>query len=444
MRTIARSNDLRRLSSRRPRSRKTMDSPHFSSSATRRPQSAQPNWPAALLPSRIAAALARVLALFENRLGHWVRQEEQRQFFNGAAVVFAGFVASRLIIFAIIVLSRMVMVHAAWWHPGGLVSVLTQWDGELWYIQIARHGYHIAAGDHLPHGFFPLYPLLIKLFSIVFRDLRIAALVVSHLSLLTAALFLNALVRLDYKDPRVSRAAVMLFLFNPVAFFYSNAYTESTFFMLATIAFFAARKGRWLAACLAGMLLAASRPPGVLIVLPLAFEYLRHWWLSDRTLAALLERRILLLALVPLGLGLYMAYDFVAFHDALAFSHAAKVFGRSFTSPLHTLSFLRTYTTFYYLLFSGTVVITLLLLLLGVGFRLRASYLIFAASLTFLYLCSATFEAFPRYVSVEFPLFIVLGLLAAKFRWSYEPLLGCSVCLLGLLTIMSANGYWMT
>ncbi len=22
------------------------------------------------------------------------------------------------------------MVPAAWWHPGGLLSVLTQWDGE--------------------------------------------------------------------------------------------------------------------------------------------------------------------------------------------------------------------------------------------------------------------------------------------------------------------------
>jgi hypothetical protein len=50
----------------------------------------------------------------------------------------------------------------------------------------------------------------------------------------------------------------------------------------------------------------------------------------------------------------------------------------------------------------------------------------------------------PRYFSVEFPLFIVIGLIVARFERAYEPLLAASIALLTLCTVLSANGYWMT
>jgi hypothetical protein len=66
------------------------------------------------------------------------------------------------------------------------------------------------------------------------------------------------------------------------------------------------------------------------------------------------------------------------------------------------------------------------------------------ALLTSVYLCSGTLEAMPRYFSVEFPLFIVIGLIVARFERAYEPLLAASIALLTLCTVLSANGYWMT
>jgi hypothetical protein len=397
------------------------------------------------LPSEAAFGTRDLLTRWQGAVGgrDWSRSRV-RELLEGAGWVLVTLVASRLLIFGLIVFSKMVMVPAGWWHPGGLMSILTQWDGDLWYIQIARHGYHIRSGDHFPHGFFPLYPLLIRLTSIVFRDLRVAALVTSHLCLLLAGLFLNALVRIDYKDPRVSRAAVAFFMFSPVSFFFSSAYSESTFFMFATAALLAARKDRWLVACLCGMCLSAARPPGVLIGIPLFIEAARRAWDTRRSWRMIFDRRILLLAIVPLGLGSYMVYEWVAFGDPFAFSHAAAIWGRSFTSPVQTLLFLKTYTLFYFWFFLGTLVVTLLIIAGGLLLRIRASYLAYCAALTLIYLCSATFEALPRYVSVEFPLFIILGLVATRYRWTYEPLFTCSVALLTLCTIMSGNGYWLT
>ncbi|MEP6955343.1 MAG: mannosyltransferase family protein, partial [Chthoniobacterales bacterium] len=299
-----------------------------------------------------------------------------RTFLEGAKLVIVAFVASRLIIFAIMMLSRTIMVPTAWSHPGGLLSVLTQWDGELWYIQIARHGYYISSGAHLPHNFWPFYPILIKLTSFVFRDLRVAAIVVSHVCLLLGALCLNALIRLDYKDPRVSRAALVLFLFSPVSFFFSNAYTESTFFALATGAFLAARKGQWLVACLCGMCLSATRQVGILIALPLFLEFLLQFWTRSARLGGwrgLVTPRVLLLGLIPCGIGMHMLYCYIAFGDAFMFSRAARAWGRSFTSPVDTILFLRTYTTFYYILFLSALLVTLAILFSGVLLRIRAT-----------------------------------------------------------------------
>lgn len=53
-------------------------------------------------------------------------------------------------------------------------------------------------------AFFPFYPLLTRMLAIVFTDVRIAGLVVSHVCLVAAALSFNALINVDYKDQRIN------------------------------------------------------------------------------------------------------------------------------------------------------------------------------------------------------------------------------------------------
>ena len=363
-------------------------------------------------------------------------------FLYDARWVFGAYLTSRLLIFAVILLSRMIMPPSHSWHPGGLLSVLGQWDADLWYIEVARNGYTFSTHRPSSVPFFPMFPILMKLVSFVFHDMRIAGFIVAHSCLLAAGLFLHALVRAEYNDPRVSRVAVTFLMFNPAAFFFSHAYSESTFLMFAIASFFFAVKGRWLPACLFAMCLSATRNVGVLISLSLFVEYLRQH--RHLPFFGLFRPRVLYLGLAPLGLFGYLLFSYFKFGDPLAFLHASVIWDRKFVSPLVTWATLERYTPFLKAWFLTSMGAAMLLWVLGVYFRIRASYLLFAGLLTVMYWCANAMEAWPRYLSVEFPLYIVLGVLVSRIRWSYEPILAGSITALTVATVLSAAGFWIT
>ncbi|MBA2432451.1 MAG: hypothetical protein H0V56_10120 [Chthoniobacterales bacterium] len=362
---------------------------------------------------------------------------------RGAGSVLLAFVASRLIIFGVIALARMVVVPGRFWQGGGLLTVLTDWDAG-WYLSIAQSGYSFQPGVQSNLGFFPFYPMLVWAVALVVQNMGLAAVLVSHACLLGAGLLLNALINLDHHDLKLNQRAAMFLMFSPVSFFFSDAYSESTFLLLTLASFVAARRGQWLLASLCGMCLAATRNVGVIIALPLLLEFLRASWNPEVGLRSILRPEGLLLALVPAGLGLIFLYGYFAFGDFFAYFRAAAAWDRTLTTPWQTLGHLRSLEPFYRWLFGGAVVVGISLMLAGVALRLRLSYLSFAAVLLGLYLCASSLEAIPRYLSIVFPFYIVLALITRRAEWSYTLLFAGTVALLALCTVLSATGYWMT
>ncbi len=98
---------------------------------------------------------------------------------------------------------------------------------------------------------------------------------------------------------------------------------------------------------------------------------------------------------------------------------------------------------FYLWLSSVSVLLGLSLWIGGFFLKTRASYLAYTAALIYMAFCTKTPEALPRYLSVLFPFFIVLALCAARWEWSYEPLLVLSITALTFCTILRATGYWI-
>ena len=248
------------------------------------------------------------------------------------------FAASRLMLVALIVFSRQiiergphVVVSTQTEHGGTLLDILTQWDGN-WYRLIAERGY----GPPMPEvaaAWFPLYPILVRAVEFIVRDYQVASVLVSNGCLIAAALLLMRLLRLDY-DELVCRRAITFLMFNPVSFFLSCAYTESTFLLLSIGALFAARQGKWLVAALSGMCLSATRAPGLLIGAPLFAEYLMQWQERGGNARAFFRPHLLLLALVPVGLVAYMLHLYVLRGDFFLPMHAqASGWGRSGLYP---------------------------------------------------------------------------------------------------------------
>jgi hypothetical protein len=252
---------------------------------------------------------------------------------------------------------------------GGLGDVLAapaaRWDA-AWYLVIAHYGYRpdLGALTASRTAFFPLYPLAVRALAELGLPPVIAGVLLS-VAALTAGLYeLHRLTTLEVARLRlpdggeVARLAVLLTALAPMAFYFSAVYSESLYLALSVGVFLCARRGRWASAAALGALAAATRSTGVVLLMPLLLLYLygpREDRDPDRTpgeaqraagerpatvsfLRALrprhrLRRDLLWLALVPLGLGLYMAHLAFAGGDALAPFHAETVWNRHFAGP---------------------------------------------------------------------------------------------------------------
>lgn len=203
---------------------------------------------------------------------------------------------------------------ATWSHL--LLGCWGNWDGK-WYEAIARLGYGGAfARLHNPvvFTFFPLYPGLALLVSLVSGVSSLAALLlVSNLSSLLCCVVLYRLARLD-TDALGAERAVTFLLAYPFAFFLGAAYTESLYLLFTLLTFWEARQGRWLQCGLFGALTCLTRHVGIVMVPALALEL----WLQKRRFT----REFLYLLLVPCGMLIYFSYLGLRFGDFWMFFKA--------------------------------------------------------------------------------------------------------------------------
>src|SRR5438105_2527696 len=124
--------------------------------------------------------------------------------------------------------------------PGhlGWLEIWNRWDA-LHFQRIAEAGY--SASDKLKVWFYPLYPWCVRWTAYLTGNTLVAALVVSGIALLVAALIFRRLMALDFSTD-VARRGVWFFLIFPTAYYLHIGYTESLFLAFTFGAIFAARK----------------------------------------------------------------------------------------------------------------------------------------------------------------------------------------------------------
>jgi hypothetical protein len=300
-------------------------------------------------------------------------------------------------------------------------------------------------------AFFPLYPLLMRPANFICHDLRLAGYLVSNACLFGGCLMLWKLVARDDRRADIADRAVLFFLFNPVAFFYSTIYSESLFFLLMVGTVYLATGRRWLAAGCCGFLASLTRPVGIVLILVLAIEfalpYLRRSsndstkprWPAPDALPFLGG-----LCLAGLGLGLYIAYLANHLGDPLAFLHAEAHWRRGFAPPWTAWKTAHEYGRFSAFWLREATTIGVYALMLGVAMKLRPTYSLLCLIYMTVYLCAGHLESIPRFLSVLFPFYITLARVAVRWPRLEPFLLAGSVMLLTLSTILFVNGYWFT
>jgi hypothetical protein len=346
--------------------------------------------------------------------------------------IFWLFLATRIVLTAVGTLARIFIKgpHNFVYSKFIWLAVWGVWDSG-WYLPLAKYGYSAIISNspatlgQANYAFFPLYPLLIKIFEIVIRNYYIAGLLVTNISLIIACVYLYKLARLDF-DQEISLRAIQYCLLWPVAFIFSGVFTESLYLALAIAAFYYARKNNWLVACILGFFLALTRPLGALIVIPLLYEYLRliNFYFKN------IGRQIFYFFLIPLGLALFSYYNYILTKNPFAFLQIQGAWGRQLVNPIRLIwggLFHGDITS----IFNSLFVLSVISLVIIFYKKFRGSYLIFIAYSIIVPLLFGL-ESMPRYILVIFPLFILLAQITKnKFvNYSLSTTLFLAQCIL--------------
>ena len=160
-------------------------------------------------------------------------------------------------------------------HPEQLDNGLLAWDG-TWYRDLATSGYHGAPLEGV--RFFPLFPLLGRLFAVPLAGhTGVALVLLANVFSLVALVLLRRLVLLEKHDDVLADRAVWCLAVFPSAFVLVMAYSESLMLVAAIGAFIGLKLRRWWWVAALGLVAALSRPVGVLLVVPVAVELVRAW-----------------------------------------------------------------------------------------------------------------------------------------------------------------------
>lgn len=252
-------------------------------------------------------------------------------------------VGSRL---AIYIFSLVTAYICGKWNGSLLDTMQRIWTGSTdanSYLGIAENWY-VTEGDARFHiVFFPLYPIMIKLFQFVLQDYFVSALVVSNLCALGSSLLLYELAALDMPSQKALHTVKYLFLLPP-AIFFAAPMTESLFLLLSVGCIYLVRKRHYLPACLLGALASFTRSPGVILLAIIFIEYVRDLIVQYRkdgkispAFRKLFFSRGCCMLIVPLGLLGYILINYLVTGNPFQFSvyqkeHWSQSFGYFFNT----------------------------------------------------------------------------------------------------------------
>ena len=339
---------------------------------------------------------------------------------------------------------------------GGIFDSLSLWNpGSLdsrHYLYIAENWYAAAGDARLLIVFFPLYPLLVRMLNPIFESYLVSGMFVSNLCAVFSGYLLYELALLDH-DRYTAMRTVKYLCILPAAILFTAPMSDSLFLLLSILTVYFARRKRYPVAAAFGFLAAFSRLLGILLLVPVLFEFIADIVRDKKngasgtpySLACLANGLSLLL--IPMGLGLYLYINYRVSGNAFQFmvyerEHWSQQLGWFFASTATQTDFLLSALEEGDLaqvvgLWLPNLVFALgsLGLLAAAVKKLRASHTAYFI-IYYLFGMGATWLlSAPRYLTALYPVSLALGVITDK-RWA-DALLTV-LCIAGLLIYLYA------
>ncbi|HVU12091.1 MAG TPA: hypothetical protein VHD90_12475 [Phototrophicaceae bacterium] len=340
-------------------------------------------------------------------------------------------------------------------------QIWIHWDAS-WYLSVVTRGYYYIPNAESSSVFFPLLPILVRLGTFV-TDPVTAGMLIANLCTVFGYVLLYALVRLEFpNDEGIAKRTILYIAFFPTAIFSSLIFTEGLLLLLTVAAIYFARRRLWSLSIAAAILACATHANGVLLVIPVALEWVRSHGL---TLTTVFRREawrslfsglraepltVLAILLIPLGLISFMYYEYVTFGNLLLFFQAQSQWGRLvgglFASTTQQIS--RVFSGIVsgqYVsleqLFNVAGFVLALPLSLVVWRKLGTTYGLFTLANIVIPVATGL-TSFARFTSILFPLFIVLALWG-KHSAVHQVILTFFCVILGVVIVVYANNIFI-
>ena len=318
------------------------------------------------------------------------------------------------------------------------------------YLRLAQNGYTAE----YTQAFFPLYPLLIRLFNFLPKntglDLSLytdpsyfyTGMLLSIVIFIPALYFLYKLWQEEYNQ-KISDIAILLLLSFPTAFYFGAIYSEALFLLLVVLVFWSVKKDKFILAGVFAALASATKIQGALLFVFLVIEL---WNKHRRT-----WRDWLGVFISPLGLVIYMMFLKQTVGDPLYFLTSQSAFGASRTRSLVLLPqvFYRYFkimitvnplTLNYFNALVEFIFTSVLIVGVVLAFKkIKFSYWVFVVLAVIMPTLTGTFSSMPRYALLAFPL---LPLIAKYKRVSRYIIIAQSLVQIVLLALF-IRGYWV-
>lgn len=143
------------------------------------------------------------------------------------------------------------------------------------YINIAENWYQVEGDDRLLLVFFPMLPVLIRTFNLIFNNSYVSALFINTIAtMLTSGMTYKTLIPI--LGDKKARIAAFITLLLPGAIFLNSPMTEPLFMLFSVCGFFFLQKHNYIAAGLFTALAGFTRSLGVLLAIPIAIVGIGH------------------------------------------------------------------------------------------------------------------------------------------------------------------------
>ncbi len=321
-----------------------------------------------------------------------------------------------------------------------LIEIWRKWDS-FWFLNTVNEGYKIIPNEQSNVICFPLFPLLIKLFTFVGNS-TVAGIIIVNLSFLVAIVLLFYVVKEEFGEQYAERTILYLAIF-PTSFIYSMVYSESVFLMFIAATFYFAWRGNWMLAGISGMFATMTRLVGIILPIVMIINYLEKIGFAIRRI----KPNIFWLTLIPLGTIITGIIQNFSTGEPLGFLKMSSYWGAKIAYPWEGLKqwlvgiILTPYSSNRAKLLIDLIFTFAFLLISILSFRrLKPSYTAYIVLTLLMLLCSNRLLGIPRYLITVFPIFILFGIWGER-KWFNLGYIIISSSLFALFLILFENWY---